>query len=372
MGQSKKNKVSPGQLTIPGLENTKNKLTYAAQSKSKKRSQSVKESTTGYQTNTTSREISICVGVTFDPCQGIREFRQKYDRDRIPSRVVFDCRHLELAEQYATSNSKEFFAPEETYLIGKGGLISNSVFLNFLRCYGTLANWSEEEYKKTGSRPIKKFKFIRPNPTTHVGRLWNVLGLETLASNRPQNIWTPDSDLKFQSRIVTPFLIVSGDNKTFIRRQAKSWLDYIYERIGDTTHNTLIKILGEVVTNLVDHGNKGTFGVSVWPSGQIEILWSNPIDHLADWWPPEDKKDPPRGLAKGLLDSEGVGIKYIYEKLLPKYKGVFIVSWRTYNLIFRSGKDCSITGLNPRSKDDLPRSILFHLHLFCSETRNKS
>lgn len=75
-------------------------------------------------------------------------------------------------------------------------------------------------------------------------------------------------------------------------------------------------------------------------------------------------------MAKGLLDSQGAGINYIYDGLLPTYKGVFVISWKTHHLIFRSGKDFSIIGHKPRSEAYLPRSILFHLHLFCAETRN--
>lgn len=371
MGRSKKNKVVPGQLAIPGLDiEKKTPFKYAEQSQSKptKKAQLVKESDSVYQTNTTSRKIFICVGVTFDPGQGIREFRQTYDKNPIPSIAVFDCRHLELAELYATPNSKELYYPEETYLIGKGGLISNFVFLNFLRCHDTLSNWSEQEYNQTGIRPIEKFEFIPPEPSTHIGKLWNVLGLKTLASDQPQNIWTRESNFNFQSRIVTPFLIVDEDNQQFALKQVINWLDYISHRIGEQTHVDLIQLLTEVVTNLVKHGYRGTFSVAIWPSGQIEILWSNPIEHLKDW-PPEKTA---QGLAKGLLGSQGAGIKYIYDDLLPAYKGVFVISWKTHHLIFRSGKDFSIMGHKPRSDAYLPRSILFHLHLFCAETRKRS
>ena len=383
MGRSKKNQISPEQLAIPGLDiekKAKDKYVNGSPSKSKKRSQSVKEPTEIYQTDretskqvkTAYPKIPIYVGITFDPCQGIREFKQKWDRNKVSSIAEFNCKPLEMTKHYAVPNKKEIYALEDFYVTGRGGLLSNKVFLNILRVYGTLAHWSQKIYRETGIKPIINFQFLAPDSTTDVGKLWNILGMNQLTQKKPNNLWLPSSDLEFQSRIVTPFLIVNENNMTFVRKKVRKWLDYIYERIGDSTYNSLLEILGEVVSNLVNHGNKGIFGISVWPSGQIEILWSNPIEHLADWWPPEDRDNPARGLARGLLESEGVGIKYIYEYVLPKYKGVFIVNWKTHDLIFSLEKDFSIIGFNSRSEDYLPRSILFHLYLFCSETRKRS
>lgn len=315
-------------------------------------------------------QIPVYVGLTFDPCQGIREVKQKWKRNRVPSEVVFDCRPLELAPKYATEPKlDELFAPEEKYLLlGRGGLLSSAVFINILRCYGTLAKWSQDVHKETGTKSISQFKFIQPDPDNRVGKLWDVLGMSELTKKKPQNAWTSSGELEFQSRIVMPLLMVNSSNRNDVLTDVQDWLNYISKRLGSTQYR-LFKVICEVVKNLVEHGERGTFGVSIWPSGQIEILWSNPIDHLIDWWPPEDTA---HGLANSLLSLKGAGMRYIYEDLLPTYKGVLIVNWKTHNLIFRSAGDFSIMGLHPRSDSFLPRSILFHLHLFCPETRNRS
>ena len=244
MGRPKKNKVSPGQLAIPGLESVKDKQTYAAQSyaaqsKSQKRSLSVKESATAYRTNIETLaevdvsfpQISIYVGITFDLCQGIREFKQRWYRNQVSSIAVFNCKPLEMISLYTAPKSKEIYALEEFYISGKGGLLSNAVFLNILRVYDTLAHWSRKIHRKTGIKPIEDFEFITPDPTTDVGKLWNILGMNQLTQKKPNNIWLPNSNLQFHSRIVTPFLIVNDDNMAFVRQKVGKWLDYIYDRI---------------------------------------------------------------------------------------------------------------------------------------------
>lgn len=387
MSRKSKYQPSPGQLSLedlPGFwkEGTSQKFK-DSELPPQKASGSAKESATKYQTDAKAltsfgqslyvpklNQISVYVGITFDPCQGIREVRQQWKKNQVLSEVVFDCRPLELAPKYATEPKlDEFFAPEEEYLLGRGGYLSNAVFINLLRCYETLAKWPQDLYKETGIKPISQFKFIPPDSNTPVGKLWDVLGMPGLITTKPQNARTSSGELKFQSRIVTPFLVVDNDNREEVLKAVHNWLLDISARIGDKTLHTLLKVVGEVVKNLVEHGQRGTFGVSIWRSGQIEVLWSNPIDHLVDWWPPEDNA---QSLAKSLLSTKGAGMRYIYEDLLPRYKGVLIINWKTHDLIFRSAGEVSITGLQPRSDSALPRSIFFNLQLFCEETRNRS
>ena len=326
-------------------------------------------------------QIRVYVGITNDPYDGIRQAKQRWKRNPDSSEVVFDSRPTELATEYASPGLKDLFAPEEEYLRGRGGLLNIAVFVNLLRCYGTLAKWSDEFYKETGTKPISSFRFIPPTPHTPVGKLWEVLGMPGLTDKSPKNLWTSGM-MDFQSRIVTPLLMVNSSNRNEVLSDVHDWLDYISERTGRQTQKKLWNLVCEVVKNLIDHGQRGVFGASVWPSGQIEILWSNPIDHLSGWWPPDDNAF---GLANSLLSSQGGGMPYIYNDLLPCYKGVLIINWKTHYLVFRSaGKDddkntssnkpinFSIMGLQPRSKAYLPRSILFTLHLFCPETRNRS
>ncbi|MCT7980262.1 hypothetical protein [Laspinema olomoucense] len=313
-------------------------------------------------------QIPVYVPTTFDPCQGIREAKQGWKSNQVPSEIVFDCRHLELAQEYACQpNSGEFFSTKEQYLLGKGGLVNLAVFINLLRCYGTLGKWSQNMFQETGIKPIKDFHFIRPNLNTPVGKLWDVLGMDGLTKKPWRNVWTSDVT-EFQSRIITPLLRVNDKNRNDIIKNMERWLAYIVDRIGNPTYYQLLTLISEVVKNLVGHGEKGIFGLSIWPSGQIEIIWSNPIDHL-DWWPPEDTAD---SLANSLLSSNGGGMPYIYEDLLPRYKGLLIINWKTHHLIFHSSRSFEIIGPKPRSDAFLPRSILFNLQLFCKETRNRS
>jgi hypothetical protein len=327
-------------------------------------------------------EILVPVGITFDPCQGIREVREAWKKNPVSSEVVFDCRHLDLAKSYScTPNLDEFFSPEEQYLLGRGGYLNNAVFVNLLRCYGTLDKWWRDVYQETGVRPISNFSFRRPDPNTAVGKLWDVLGMPGLTEKQPKNLWTAGV-MEFQSRIVTPLLMVDGNNRNSLITDVQDWLDYISDRMSDKTQDKLHHLVCEVMTNLIKHGQRGLFGLSIWPSGQIEIIWSNPIDHLVEWWPPDNNVT---SLANSLVNSKGGGMPYIYEELLPQYKGVLIINWKTHNLIFRSTGESddqkkstdrltnfSVLGLKPRSGIYLPRSILFHLNLFCQETRNRS
>jgi hypothetical protein len=375
----------PGPLEqLPGFwgEATSPQPTATLQPKTRQSSGVVKEATTQYKVTPkvappVKQNLDVCqmaqiqvyVGITFDPCQGIREAKHGWKKNLVPSEVVFDCRPLELAPKYASEPKlDELFAPEEEYLLGRGGLLSNAVFINLLRCYGTLAKWSDDVYNETGTKPISGFRFIRPDPNTPVGKVWEVLGMPGLIDKPPRNLW-PSEVMGFQSRIVTPLVMVNSGNRNDVLRDVHDWLDYISDRLApEMVDNTLWRGVCEIVENLVDHGHRGLFGLSVWPSGQIEILWSNPIDHINNW-PPDDTA---KGLADSLLSHKGGGMNYIYDDLLPRYKGVLIINWKTHNLIFRSAGDFSIMGLKPRSEAFLPRSILFHLHLFCPETRDRS
>lgn len=402
MSRKKNNKYSPGQLSLFDSSVWEEDISSPdplSHSQAKQPSTFVKETATVYQVSTTVNyslqvatgmnqipQISVYVGITFNECQGIREVKQGWKRNPISSKVVFDCRPLELATEYACeARLTELLEPEEiylqeTYLRGGGGLLNVAVFVNLLRCYGTLHKWSCDMHQKTGVRPIIDFEFIPPDVDTPVGQLWKVLGMDGLTQKTPKNELIDVMD--FQSRIVTPLLMVNKTNRNDVLPYVQEWLDFISDRIGDKIQYKLWRLVCEVVTNLIHHGHKGIFGISIWPNGHIEIIWSNPIDHISDWWPPDDSAV---GLANSLLGSQGRGMPYIYD-LLHLYQGVLIINWKTHHLIFRSSgkKDeeeknllnkppsFSIMGLKPRSEAYLPRSILFHLHLFDQEKRNRS
>ena len=358
---SKKNKPAPGQLLLLEYQlgswmEAANPQSQPNQSQSKRMTDSV---------------VSVYVGITFDPCQGIREAKDGCRKSLVPLEVVFDCRPLELAPDYA-SGSKVFFEPDEQYLIGRGGLLNIAVFVNLLRCYNTLREWSDER-KETGIQPIRCFNFIPPDPKTSVGRLWEVLGMPNLTTNLLKN--EPDSGvMEFQSRYVAPLLYVNSSNRNRVLPCYQNWLNEISDRLGEEMVDKLWPAVPEIVRNLVNYGHEGFFGMSVWPSGQVELNWSNPVGKVPDWPPDNTVEDLTAvDLANILLSRKGGGMAYIYDELLPPYKGVLIVNWQTHHLIFRSVRgDFSIMGLKPRSNAYVPKSILFTMHLFCSEIRDRS
>ena len=330
--------------------------------------------------------VTVPVGITFDPCQGLREAKQKIvalraaHGDEVKVEVVFDARHLELISEYTTLDKKdeELFGPEQLYLTSQGGLLNLTVPMNLLRVAGTLSKWRKNEFQRTGICPISRFVYTRPDSGTPAGQLWDVLGMEGLTQIPPQND-TLCGVMEFQSRYVTPFRYVTEDDmsqpdlrKKNVLTYFTDWISEIVDRIGDRAHHQLAGMaIPEIINNVVYHGGGGLVGLSVWPSGQIEIVWSNPLDNADPPWPYSDK---PQVLAESLITSKsgGVGIKFIREYLLKEYTGVLIVNWQNYHLVFRSGGDISIFGLRPRSKEFMPRSILFNLHLFSQEARDRS
>ncbi|MEH1808563.1 hypothetical protein [Nostoc sp.] len=388
MGRRKNFNYSPGQLSLFDSSvcgedtSSASSPTPLLHSQTKQSSGLIKETATAYKVSTKVNspahdnvgmtqvpQIPVYVGITFDPCQGIREVKQRWRNNRVPSEVVFDCRPLELATKYACEPKlDEWFEPGEKYLLGQGGLLSNAVFINLLRCSGTLKKWSDDVHKETGIKPISNLRFRSPCTNTSVGKLWEILGMSGLTENPPRNLWT-SGVMEFQSRIVTPFLLVNNDNRNDVIADTQEWLDYISDRIGIKTQHDLWQVVSEVVRNIVAHGQKGVFGVSVWPSGHIEIHWTNPNDGIYDW----SLGLQPEELINKLLNSkQGAGMPYICDDLLPFYKGLLIINIQTHHFIYRSRADSSIMGLKPRSQAYLPGSIFFTLHLFCPETRNRS
>src|SRR6266568_8020434 len=76
--------------------------------------------------------VVVPVETTFDVSQGMREVFTFWEEQKTAFHIVFNCRHLELAEAYVVGES-EVFDPAEAYLIGRGGLINTAVFINLLR-----------------------------------------------------------------------------------------------------------------------------------------------------------------------------------------------------------------------------------------------
>ncbi len=310
--------------------------------------------------------VVVPVETTFDVSQGMREVFTFWEEQKAAFHIVFDCRHLELAEAYVVGES-EVFDSDEAYLIGRGGLINTAIFINLLRCCQSLKTWSEQIQQDTGDTPIRSIRFEPPDPSTKVGKLWQHLAF--LNEYDPGN---PPRVEEFQSRYITPILWVSRENQQEVLQQFIGWLLDISDRLADPLKEDLIKIAIEVITNLVKYGfNHSFYGVSIWPSGQVEIVWSNSIAHLKDW-PPEDTA---QGIITGLQASTrgGAGMDYILRDVLPRYHGLLAVNCKGNDLFFHaSGRYSVFSQYSPDRTMLLPTSILFTLHLFCPTTRRKS
>lgn len=310
--------------------------------------------------------VTVPVESTFDVSQGLREVKTFWHEHRQPVEVVFDCRHLELVDAYVSSRDRRIFEPDEAYLLGKGGLLNIAVFFNMLRCCMTLEAWCKQVEQQTGQPALRAITFEAPRSNTAVRHLWDHLGMRPFVSGK-----TPAVS-RFQSRYVTPILWVDQTNEPDIIRSFRAWTEYISDRLSSKLKTELVMLTVEVTSNLIKYGfDQGFYGVSIWPSGQIEILWSNPIDHLRDW-PPDDTAS---GLIHSLQSQKkgGAGMSYIYDHLLPQYHGVLAINCKGSDLIVRSSGRYSLHSQSSRERGAFfPNSILFTLHLFCPVTRDRS
>jgi hypothetical protein len=321
---------------------------------------------TGKSNSTKIVKVSIPVESTFDVSQGLREAKSIWEEQRTQIEVEFDCRHLELANEYVSSREPTIFEPQEAYLLGKGGLLNTAVFFNMLRCCMTLEAWSRQMEQQLGQPTIKSITFEAPRPNTAVRHLWDHLGMRPYVSGKIPGV------CRFQSRYVTPILWVDRLNEPDIIRSFRAWTEYISDRLSSKLKTELVMLTMEVTSNLIKYGfDHGFYSVSIWPSGQIEILWSNPIDHLKDW--------PPDDTAIGLINSlqsqagGGAGMTYIYDHLLPQYHGVLAINCKGNDLIVRSSGRYSLHSQSSHEREAFfPTSILFTLHLFCLGARDNS
>ena len=309
--------------------------------------------------------ILVPVETTFDASQGIREVKMFWNEHRVPVEVVFDCRHLELADSYVSSRDRALFDPQESYLRGKGGLLNIAVFFNLLRCCISLQAWSDTLQQNTGLPTITLITFQEPRSNSAVGHLWNHLGMRPYVPGK-----TPKVSF-FQSRYVTPILWVDHMNEVEVTRKFTEWTRSIADRLSRELRTDLVMLTTEAVSNLLKYGYTGFYGVSIWKSGQIEVMWSNPIDHLQDW--------PPDSTATGLINSlqgqkkGGAGMNYVYNELLPRYRGVLFINCKGNDIIAHSSGRHSLYSQSAHDRDMFfPNSILFQLHLFCPEARDKS
>jgi len=316
-------------------------------------------------------EVVVPIEPTFDVSQGIREVVMNWaGADRLT--VTLDARHLELAEHCGGV----IFDPLEPYMVGvrnarkgmrgHGSFINPAIFLNVLRCISTIYGRFIAE---TGNKP--DFIAIPPREGTRARQLWDAVRVgDVIARMGEPGLLGQLPIFEFDSRYISPILIVTqaDENRQQTIERTQEWIFQIEARLGPMMPD-LIKVVPEIVTNLVNHGQGGQFIVSVWPSGQVEILWSNRLDRQVDW----PSEDTPEGVANSLRyhNKGGDGTHYIFDQLLPRYNGVLVVNYKGSDVVFSTGQGCEIFGRDPRPSF-LPRSILFTLELFNAETQRGS
>ncbi len=317
------------------------------------------------------REVLIPVEPTFDVAQGIREGIEAI-REAVSSglplaghlKVTFDARYLELADKNARATSD----PEEPYLSGRGVIVNLGVFLDIVRAYGALLAWHKDD--KLTQHTTVEFGLLPPGEGSRVRALWDVLGIQRFF----RHLSSPADPLpvfEYQSRYVSPILRITGDNKAEMVRRCHEWLASIADRLGSDLRRDLIMTVPEIMNNLVRYGFAGgAFLISIWPMGQVELLWMNRVKDL-DEWPGEDTA---AGLADACMRHRGggSGMNYILHTLLPRYSGVLAVNHRGNNVVFQSNGHIDIRGTGRRHDLFVPRSVLFSLELFAPEVRERS
>jgi hypothetical protein len=301
-------------------------------------------------------KVVIPVETTFDVSQGIREAKMfAKDNNYNPISVEFNAHHLELAEKYISSKNYE---PTEQYITGEGGLINTAVFINILRCQETLLKWSKSHQAITGQPTIKNILFEEPQKDTVVGKLWRNLGCFPYGNN--ENVST------FQSRYITPIYWVDQQSKDEVFQKLTRWTENIAYRIGQQLKTDLNMLFKEIITTLSRHGlAHGYLCISVWRTGQIEVIWSSTIK--SDQASEHQSFDLIQELKQIQVNE---GISYIYENLMQMYNGLLVTDYQGAVHSLNSTGLYRIHSQSSRQRTDFyPNSALFTLHLFCPQAR---
>lgn len=300
--------------------------------------------------------VSVPVDPTFDVGQGLREIKQGLPYG---GEVAFDWRFLGLAHEYMGGEPD----PHEPFVTERGGLVSLATPMNVFRVQGSITRWAHD--KKI---PIA-FSHVPPEPETPAQRLYDVLAIEQTARSLRTNA-APEVDFRyvaeFQSRYVSPIVLVDGQSKRDVVQDVTDWTAEV-QKTGDL-HFDLLKLLPEVVTNIVKHGHTGSLNLSIWPLGQVELLWCNRIRPGDLIFAHAEPRDAATALSH---NASGSAMSFILDDLLPKYTGTLCVNFRGADIMFHAGKRVEL--FHPGRRDDhfTPDSVLFTLHLFSVDARPK-
>lgn len=300
--------------------------------------------------------VTVAVDPTFDVGQGLREIKTHVGAG---GNVTFDWCHLALAHEYMGGAPDPF----EPFVTERGGLVSLATPMNVFRVQGTATRWAHSR-----GVPIS-FSHVPPQSDTPARRLYDVLAVEqasrAMSGQSPMET-TYSHPEEFQSRYVSPIILVDGRSKARSIQHGTEWIAAV-QQTGQL-HFDLLKLLPEVVTNLVNHGLSGSLLLSIWPLGQVDVLWCNRIRTGDPIFSDATARD---AAARISHTSAGSGLSFIMDDLLLKYAGALCVNFNGADVVFYAGDRVELYHAERRSDHFIPDSVLFTLCLYSADAQRK-
>lgn len=299
--------------------------------------------------------VAVPVDPTFDAGQGMREIKMQAQQG---SEIAFDWRFLSMAEEYMGGIPDE----HEPFVTERGGLVSLATPMNVFRVQGAISRWARDE------GITLSFTHIPPESVT-AQRLFDALAIEQTAqllAGKPGGRIDFGKPAAFQSRYVSPVILVDGHSKKAAIEHVVEWIDAV-QREGEL-HFDLLRLIPEVATNLVNHGMSGSFLMCIWPVGEVELLWCNRVRESNLVF----AGDGAREVADRISHSaSGSGLSYILDELVPRYTGTLCINFNGADIMFHTGRRLDLFHPGRRSLAFTPESVLFTLHLFSVNVRHK-
>jgi hypothetical protein len=308
--------------------------------------------------------ISVPVDPSFDVGQALREIKPHVGHG---AQITFDWRHLELAHEYM-GHPRDL---DEGFVTERGGLVSLATPMGVFRAQACITRWAK-------SRNISvSFTHIAPQPGSPARRLYDVLDVERVIRRfkHPKLALAANvqSAQAIDSRYVSPIVMVDEKSKPTAIVQLVAWIEAA-RKAGDFRFD-LIQLLPEIVTNIVNHSVAGAGSVllAIWPLGEVDVLWSNQIGKAATDRRSADLFDgDPDVVAERILKSEGSGMFYVLNTLLPRYSGTLGVNFHGADIVIYSGRRFELFHPGRRTDDFVADSVLFDLKLYTDEARRSA
>lgn len=154
-------------------------------------------------------------------------------------------------------------------------------------------------------------------------------------------------------------MIVDQDSRQEAIRRVATWVETV-QRAGHLQFD-LIRVVPEIVTNIVNHGRTGSLLLCIWPLGQVELLWCNRVrtgDAVFEG-------TTPRVAASRLFHAEtGSGLSFVIDDLLPRYKGTLAINFKGADIVVHAQRRIEVFHPDKRGEELIPDSVLFTLHMF--------